>query len=148
MGDKHLFGEALASDGGGHGEGNSGKIAPALAIQSRKQQRDQPWTARLDAQPELTRQVIAEPGGAQLRNREPAGGHHQHGRMQLIPTEADDEMPRPRNLANPGSGDHADANPAALFLEHGENLLGRAIAEKLAQGLLVVGNGVSVRPAQ
>jgi hypothetical protein len=62
--------------------------------------------------------------------------------VQLIPIGADDEMPWPRNLADFTSSDDAHASPAALFVEHGENLPGGAIAEKLAQGLLVIGNGV------
>src|SRR5208283_4571548 len=106
-------------NGSGHAERHSGEIAPALPIRVAKQQRNQRGTTRLDAQPELTRQFIAECGGAQLGNREPAGGHHERGSMELIGSGADDEMLGPRNLADFTSSDDADAGPAALFLEHG-----------------------------
>src|SRR5579875_2594160 len=94
---------------------------------------------------ELPGDVVAEAGGANLGDGQASGGNDQrrsrmgggfgqHGELLRLVVFS--------NLANPGIGDDPDTGGLALLKQHGNDLLRGAVAEKLAQSLLVIADTV------
>ena len=109
-----------------------------LAAQRQRYQR----RTRLDhLEPELAGELIGKGGGPQLGDRGPAGRNHQCGRACPADVELSIAM-----LDRAGFAAKPDRDTATLaFLQqHGDDLLGRTIAEQLSQRLLVPGDVVAI----
>ena len=121
-----------------------------------ERQRHQGGARRDDAQPELARDAVAEIGGADLRDRQAAGGDD-HVPRQDRSAIGQELIARARCLRrwaravvkradrSDGAGLPAlDAAGLALAQQHLDEVLGRSVAEQLALVLLVEGDAVSL----
>ena len=113
-------------------------------IPGAEDQRHQGRAQRGDGEAETARRLVGEAGGAQLGDREPARCQHQRRRGDLA-------RPQGQHVAAvvgdvPDALAHAqlDAGIAALAHQHVDDLSRRAVAEELAQGLLVPGDAMAV----
>ena len=142
MSHQHLFPEALAVTRGNHLRRHAGQVGVAAAILRAEQQRHQPRPSFTDRQPELSRQVISESGGAHLRNRQAAGGHDQRRSAKFVFPCPHHELVGPRHLLDCSLREQLNSRLAALLFQHVQNVLRGAIAKKLAQSLLVIRDAV------
>ena len=92
---------------------------------------------------ELPRQIVAERGSTNFRDRQPTGSHHQNGSSEFRIGRPQHEILVPLHLADAGSQKDADVSQPALFQQHGQNVVGRAIAEELTHGFFVIRDAIS-----
>jgi hypothetical protein len=126
--------------------GQLGVGRPAVAVE---RQGDEGRAGLDDAQAELAGDAVAEVCGAYLRDRQPAGGDHDMARFDR-PAVGRDPVTRPgrvrpfqrRDLAHRARLPARHAAGLALGQQHGDEVIGRAVAEQLALVFLVEGDAV------
>ena len=142
MGEEQLFAKArpaLRRDDLG---GEAGEVRVVRAVLRLPGERNQCGAARLDGETELRGDAICEIRRAHLWNGEAAGGDDECGRAVVRRRSVDDETFAVAHLGDVLVEDDADAGGAALRFEHGDDVARGAIAEELAEGLLVIGDAV------
>ena len=80
MCEEHFFSKAALAEARNHQRGNSGQIREVRMLRARERERNQRRAASFDGNAKLAGNVVAEPRGADLRNRQPAGGYDERGR--------------------------------------------------------------------
>ena len=113
-----------------------------VAIFRPQHQRRQRRPGRNDLQSELPRKVVAKRSRADLGNRKPARGNDQDRGTKLGAIGVQNKLGGALHLADLAAEKNLDRSLTALGLKHVSNIMGRAVAEKLPQGLLVVGNAM------
>ena len=151
VGDEDLFAE-----GGWGGAGALGALAVAMTSAERpvrshqralfcgvEDERDERGAGGDDVEAELVGDLVAEGGGAHLGDGEAAGGDDDGVGVEGAGGGLDAEVRRrcvtemmrvPRRVWTLACG--------ALALEHGDDVVGGAVAEELAEGFFVVGDAV------
>ena len=111
----------------------------------REGERDQRRARLDDLVAEAAGDVIGEAGRAELGDRQAAGGEDQPRSGSVRGHEKRRRGARPRWPAP-----NAKVDPAlrAFVHQHGDDLLRRAVAEQLAEGLFVPGDAVARRPGR
>src|SRR6202022_2264794 len=98
-----------------------------------------------DRKAELLGGFLAEPARPHLRNGRTAGGDHQRAAAKLTLVGDDDKaIPALRDRRNAHAQTQLGVGLAALFQQHVDDLLRRAVAEQLPARLLVPGNAISL----
>ena len=90
----------------------------------------------------MTRQIVSECGCAHFGDGQPAGRDDQRGREKLGRLGASDELRCSLNFMDSAVEKNLHAGGAAFCFQHVRDVFRGAIAEKLAQGLLVVGDAM------
>jgi hypothetical protein len=144
VGDEHLLAEACGAFGvcgnddlGGH----AAQIAPSRRVLGVEDEGDEGGAAGDDVEAELLGELVAEVCGSHLRDGEASGGDDYGGGLDGAGAGLEEEScgsVRRGDGVDGGSGEDAHACVLALALEHGDDLLRGAVAEELAEGLLVV----------
>ena len=123
--------------------GQRGERRPAGGVEGQRHQ----GRPRLDdAVAELPRQPVAEVGGADLRDRQPAGGDHQRAARDAAARGVELEaVARRARTARTAQGCQCCTRAGARTRQqHVDDLLGRVVAEQLAAVLLVEGDAVAL----
>ena len=109
-----------------------------------KSQRHQPGAWRHDPQAELPREPVGQIAAAELRPGDASRRHHQRARPERAARRLHPEFTAllPRHRPHLAARVRAYPGVAALRREHPDDLPRRAVAEKLAELLFVVGNAV------
>jgi len=123
--------------------GDAGEVAPAGVVSWCEGERDERGAGGDEGVVELPGEVVAETGGAKFGDGEAAGGDDQRGAGDGagggFDVEAESFM---MNGQDAGSEAGEDAGGGALAFEESDDLLGGAVAEKLAEGFFVEGDVV------
>ena len=101
-------------------------------------QRHQPRPRLHNVQPELTRDLVAKTGRANLGNRKSPGRNHQRWRTKLIRFRAHHELSPTLHLADAAVQKYPHPGRPALSLQQVRNIFRRAVAEQLSQRFLVI----------
>ena len=143
MRDQHFFAKLLRPTGGNHPGGDARQMAILFAVLSAERKRHQRRTALADRHSELPRNLVTQPSRTHFRNRQASCGHHQGRSTEFI------IMGKHREPGGAPSHspylyieEYLHSRAAALFIQHVYDFAGGMVTEKLAQGLLVVGNAV------
>ena len=114
------------------------QIAIAGAVFLAQDERHKAGPGLADGEAELARQVVAERGRANLRDRKASGGDHERWRFEFCIGCACDEIGCSLDFLNVRVQENAYSGVLAFGFEHAENVAGGAVAEKLAQSFLVI----------
>lgn len=110
-----------------------------------ERQRHQRRPRRDDGKTERARQLVGEPGGADLGNAGTAGGDDQRRRNGARLAERNAERPvGVRHLADGVAKAQLHVSLRALIAQHRHDLPSRAVAEQLPQRLFVPGDAVAI----
>ncbi len=93
-----------------------------------------------DFQPELSREIVAERRGTNFGNGKPASRYYQRWSAKFVRAGSRREFGGVLNFLYLCVQKDLDAGIAALRLQHFRDVLRGAVAEKLAESFLVVGN--------
>lgn len=138
--EEHLFAKRLMIGGGGNGRGNTGKVAVATLLFLGENKRNEGGPRFYNFQPELPRKIIPQSGGADFWYGKTARRDDQDGSAKLSGIGMHHKFRAVPDFPNCGVEKYFDAGFAALRFEHIGDVLCTAIAEKLAERLLVIGN--------
>ena len=95
-----------------------------------------------DFQAELSREIVAERRGTNLWDGKPASRYYQHWSAKFVRAGSRREFGGVLNFPDFRVQKGLDAGIAALRLQHIRDVLRGAVAEKLAESFLVVGNAM------
>jgi hypothetical protein len=152
--DEHVFAEGcgfprsfLASllRGGGRDDfgGDAGEVAPVGLILRAEEEGDEAGAGFDDGVVELAGEVVAEGGCAHFWDGEASGGDDDGRGGDGALSGFDAKFPVGVGDGEDGGGElDAGAGVGALAEEQVEDVVGGAVAEELAEGFLVVGDGV------
>src|SRR5581483_1436189 len=113
-----------------------GKITITATIFRAQHQGHQCRPGGNDLQPELPRQVVTKRCGSDFGNREPSGCNHQGLRAELCGLCPHHKLMRMLDLANSAVEKYLHSCLPAFGFQHVGNIVGHAVAEKLAKSLL------------
>ena len=122
--------------------GETGEVRVARTVFGLPGERHERGAAWLDGETELCSDAIGKIGGAHLWNGEAAGGDDQSVGAVVRRWGMDEESVALPDLRDGLLENDADAGGAALSFEHGDDVACGAVAEELAEGLLVEGNAM------
>ncbi|KAG1392513.1 hypothetical protein G6F59_014581 [Rhizopus arrhizus] len=143
MGQQHEVLEALSVGARLDRQGDTAELGQPFLVLAAERQRHQPGAGRQHRVAELACDLIAETGGTHAGNRQPAGGDHQRGAMeQAVAGVYAEAVAAVLDALHAAVGTDLHASRLAFVHQHLHDLLGRDIAEQLAQLLLVVGDAV------
>ena len=142
MRDQHFLPERLVVRGNLDFRGDSGQIAILLAVFCPQHERHERGPGFADLHPELAGDVIPQRGRAYFWNRKSACRYDQDWGMKFAGLGANDEFVRASNLLNVAVQNNLHSCGPAFGFEQFHDILRGAVAEKLAERLLVIGNVV------
>ena len=142
VGEEHFFAEFFLAKGNDDVGGNSCQFAAALAIGGMKDERNERGARRDNFQAELAGEVVAERGGAHLGDGQASRGDDQRGRAKFVGVGACDKFRGSADFLDLSVQTNPHVRGAAFLLQHSGDLGGRAIAKKLAERFLVIGDAV------
>jgi hypothetical protein len=138
MREQQVFGEPPAAATDLDLERDPGQLRerpPGLGVEGQRHERRR---RRNDAQAELVRDAVAEVGGADLRNRQAAGGdHHTARREPALPGHDLEEFTSPRDARDLARHGPAHTGFIALGAQHVDDSLRGLVAEQLPLVLFV-----------
>ena len=132
---------------GAGGQGDAAEAGAELSRGTLKGERNQPGAGRDQPEAEPAGQAVREVAAAELRPAQAAAGdHHRAGAESAGVGEGDGELVGSRALdrADLGVGLDVDPGVGALGGEEVDDVARGAVAEKLAEGFLVVGDSVAL----
>ncbi len=143
MGQQHEVLEALAVAARLDRQGDTTQISQPFLVLAAECQRHQPGAGRQHLMAELAGNLVAKAGGAHARNRQAAGGHHQRGAVeQAMGGVHAETVAAVLDALHAAPGADLRAGRLAFVHQHLHDLLGRDVAEQLAQLLFVIGDAV------
>ena len=110
-----------------------------------KQQGDEGGAEGRDGKAEAAGEVEAEAGGADLGDGQAAGGDDERLGFERAAVGLEVEAVGARDVGHFGLEADGGARSVAFGEKHGDDLAGGAVAEELAEGLFVPGDGVGGR---
>src|SRR5579863_2406996 len=142
MSDEHALAKGLMVGGDRYISRNSGQVAITGLILGAQQQRDKSGARVDDFQAELTGEIVAERCRADFGDGKTAGGDHQGGSVKFGGVRAHHELGGPANVADLGLEEDLNSRRATFGFEHVQDVLRRAVAEKLAKSFFVIWDAV------
>src|SRR5579883_2060026 len=142
MGNQQFFAEALLAGRRDDFNRHTCELTIIFAVCRGEYERYESWPWFLDFQSKLTGKIVAEAGGAYFRDRKPAGSDDEHRRSKLHFAGAQDKFGGASDFAYLRLQKDLDIRDTALFQEHVKDLARGAVAKKLAERLLVIGDAM------
>jgi hypothetical protein len=148
VGEQQVLAEAPGAAFGHRVEGHAGQFLVDRQLFGRQRERHQGRLGRHDGEAELFGNLVAQRRGADLGNRQPAGGDHQLAQARR-PWLVSRMKRRPGRCRSPDRFELAGHGPAhvavvAAGAQHVDDVLGRVVAEQLAVLTLVPSDAVAV----
>ena len=140
--EQNVLAKALPRAGRDRLERNAGQKLANPSASRRRRQRHQRRQRLGHAQAEAARHVIGKTGRAHFRDRQAAGRQHQRRRGEAAVAGFDAEAIGARNIGDGVADPDIDAALRAFGQQHGDDRARRAVAEQLAERLLVIGDAV------
>lgn len=113
-----------------------------MAVAGMEEQRDQSRASRDDVDAELPSEVVAQGRGSQFRNRKAAGGNDNDGRGKVAGLATNDEFRGALDFADIAIEKNLDGSGAGFRFKEIGDVGSGAVAEELAEGLLVIGDAM------
>ena len=114
MGEKHFLAEGIFPGRGDDFGGDTRERGIALLISAMEEERDEGWASGNDVVAELAGEVIAERGGAHLRDGEAAGGDDKCRSTEFVGAGAKNEFGGAGGFGDASVEENLNARGAAL----------------------------------
>ncbi len=147
MREEHLLAKAALAGGSDDRRRDAGEAGKMRALRTGEGQRNERGAAGFDGDAELARDVVAETSGADFGNGEASGGDDESGSRVEGVAGGDGERAAgivAAHFMNVGGDEDAHLGVLALAHQHVDDLLRGAVAEELAQRLLVPCDAVAL----
>jgi len=142
MGEEQLLAKARLALRRDHLSGEPGQVRVVDTVLRLPGERNQCGTRCLDGKAELCGNAIGEVGCAHLWDGEAAGSNDERLRAVVCCCGLNDKAIGMANRCDLLIEEDANAGGAAFCFEHGDDVASGAVAEELAEGLLVIGNAM------
>ena len=142
MGEEHRLLEGLSRMGDAYRKGDSGQRSEERLLSSVEGEGNQTGSQVRHPEAELPGDPVADVGGSEFREGEPSRGHDQRIGGEGPARRDHLEAIIPHDILHAASAEDPDTRPAALALQHHDDLPGIPVTELLAELLLVVGDAV------
>ena len=144
VGEQNVLAEALTRAGHDRLEGNAGKKLGEPERFRRGRQRHQSRQRFSYAQAEATRNVIGKTGRSHFRDRQAARRQHKRGGREATLAGLQPEAVSAGNIRDGLTYPYVDTALRAFGHQHGDDGARRAVAEQLAERLLMIGDAMAL----
>jgi hypothetical protein len=142
MGEKHFFGEGAFDAGDGYRGRDAGEVGEAGVFRAGEDERDEGGAWFTDGDVELAGDIVAESGRSHFGDGEASGGDDECGCAIDGVLRGDVKAVVAVDCADVCAEDDSDVSGGTFGEEQVDDLIRGAVAEKLAEGFLVVANAM------
>jgi hypothetical protein len=142
MREQHFFAKGMTIGGGSDGGGNTSQVAVKTLVFLIQNKRDERRPRLQNFQPELPSEIVTKNGCTDFGDGKAAGGHNEDGCAKFVGICSHREFSAAFDLLDFGVQKYLDAGISAFGLKHIGDVVRAAVAEKLAEGFLVIRNAM------